>query len=784
MRNPEILAPAGSFEALRAACWAGADAVYLGGTSFSARASAANFDHEQLSRAILFAHRSNVKVFVTVNTLLKQSEVEEAVTFLGELYNMGADAVIIQDLGLLRLAAEHVPRLERHASTQTTTTSLAGVAALKELGAQRVVLARELEAYEVREISAANILPVEIFIHGALCVAYSGQCLLSSIIGGRSGNRGQCAQPCRLPFSGPVKYPLSPRDLCLIDHVPELLTLGASSWKIEGRLKRPEYVAEVVSTYRKAIERALQGGEYSVSEADKTRLSQAFNRNFTTGYLHGQPKGELYSGTRPDNRGVAVGVVSAVTGSAFRVRFSTPVGEGDICDLGSQDSSFSISEPVPANKELEFHTDGKAQILLGAVVSRIIHAQRNKELSQSIEVYEPKSTEVDFEVSGAVGEPLYLRACAVGSCVETTGSNSLEASRSVDNSKGMIDRQLQKLGGTGFVARDLKVFVGPNTFVSVGEINASRRTAINELTEQLWGQPNKLPAPSLSILSRMPQQKSGSPLLGVSVIDLEEAHAAEEAGADYLIFGREWLDGSVENTWCHFEAIWNNCSKDVILRLPRIMHTQEEANWRLINPEGMPMLVSSPGAARLAQEFTNNVYGDTGLNVMNTSSITAVKGLRAVALSHELNRSEIIDLAERSALDTEVVVHGRQLLMAHANCIWSTHCRGKGSCHQSSVLIDRKGAEFTVATDYACRSYILNSQVLSLIDAIPTLARAGVNRLRIEAAGAGPGLIHKTVSLYRQALGVQGDRERITVLRGNLAQAWGILTRGHWQRGV
>ncbi|KAF0194883.1 MAG: collagenase-like protease [Bacillota bacterium] len=784
MHIPELLAPAGSFEALRAACWAGADAVYLGGKNFSARASAANFDNEQLAQAILFAHRSNVKVYVTVNTLLKQSEVEAAVAFLCELHNMGADAVIIQDLGLLRLAAEHVPRLERHASTQTTTTSLWGVAALKELGAHRVVLARELEAVEVREIVSANILPVELFIHGALCVAYSGQCLLSSIIGGRSGNRGQCAQPCRLPFSGPVKYPLSPRDLCLIEHVPELLTLGASSWKIEGRLKRPEYVAEVVSIYRKAIERAILGGEYSVSDTDKTRLLQAFNRDFTIGYFHGPPKGDFYSGTRPDNRGVAVGVVSSATGSAFRVRFSTPVGEGDICDLGFQDSSFTISERAAANEELEFQTDGKVQVQLGAVVSRIIDAQRYRELAQSIERYEPQATEVDFEVSGAVGEPIYLRACAGGSCAEIIGSNVLEASRSADNSRGMIDRQLQKLGGTAFVARDIQVFLGPNTFIAVGDINASRREVINELTEKLWGQTDKMPMPSLFMQVGKHKRNSNIPLLGVSVADLEEARAAEAAGADYIIYGREWLDVSAESAWRQFEAIWNNSSKDAILRFPRIMHTTDERNWRLIRPEGMSMMVSSPGAARLAQEFTNNIYGDTGLNIMNSSSIRAIKGLRAVALSHELNRSEIIDLAERSELDIEVVVHGRQLLMVHANCTWSPHCRGKDACRQSDVRVDRKGAEFPIATDYGCRSYVLNSQVLSLIDAIPTLTRAGVSRLRIEAAGASPSLVHKTVSLYRQALSIQSDRERIVVLRGNLAQEWGILTRGHWQRGV
>lgn len=784
MQSPELLAPAGSFDALRAACWAGANAVYLGGKSFSARASATNFDNDELERAILFAHRSNVKVYVTVNTLLKQGEVEAAVTFLSELYNMGADAVIIQDLGLLKLAAEYVPRLERHASTQTTTTSLAGVAALWGLGAQRVVLARELEAVEVRQIVSANILPVEIFIHGALCVAYSGQCLLSSIIGGRSGNRGQCAQPCRLPFDGPVKYPLSPRDLCLIEHVPELLTLGASSWKIEGRLKRPEYVAEVVSTYRKAIERAMHGGQYSVSEQDKARLLQAFNRDFTKGYIHGQPRGDFYSGERPDNRGVTVGVVTSATGSAFRVRFNTPVGAGDICDLGIHNGTFTISERAAAYEEQDFRTDGRIQPQQGALVSRVIHAERNNTLMSNIDSFSPKPTEVDFEVSGTVGEAIFLRACSSGVCVESVGSNALEASRSVDNSRGMIDRQLQKLGGTAFVARDIQVFLGPNTFVSVGEINSSRREVIHELTEKLWGQPKKMATPSLSVPVGGKKRDRDQPLLGVSVADVEEARAAEAAGVDYLIYGREWLDGSVESAWHQFEAIWNNSSNDVILRFPRVMHTAEEQHWRHISPEGLPIMVSSPGAAHLAFEFTNKVYGDTGLNVMNSYSCEAIKSLSAVAISHELNRSEVIDLVGSSKVDLEVVVHGRQLLMVHANCTWSPQCTGKGACQQNGVLVDRKGAEFPIATDHRCRSYVLNSQVLSLIDTIPTLTRAGASRLRIEAAGAGASRIYKTVSLYRQALSIQGDRERMAILRGSLAQDWGILTRGHWQRGV
>ncbi|MBT9152780.1 MAG: putative protease YdcP [Firmicutes bacterium] len=235
MQKPELLAPAGSFLALRAAVAAGADAVYLGGVKYSAREGAENFTLESIAEAVLLAHRSKVKVYVTVNTLQKDEEIEGALEFLRSVYNLGVDAAIVQDLGLADLARQHLPRLPLHASTQMTATSLLGVQALRKRGFARVVLARELTKFQIKEIIAAEILPCEIFVHGALCMAYSGQCLFSSLVGARSGNRGQCAQPCRLPYtskSAPWTYPLSPKDLSLVDCLGEVLALGCASRRL------------------------------------------------------------------------------------------------------------------------------------------------------------------------------------------------------------------------------------------------------------------------------------------------------------------------------------------------------------------------------------------------------------------------------------------------------------------------------------------------------------------------------------------------------------------------
>lgn len=269
MKKVELLAPAGNLESLYAAVQAGADAIYLGGNKFSARAYASNFDDKTMEEAVEYCHLYNVKVYVTINTIMKEKELKEACKYAEFLYNVGVDALIIQDIGLASLLREKLPELELHASTQMTVHNGEAALSLSKLGFKRIVLSRELSLKEIEYISKTLKIETEIFIHGALCVCYSGQCLMSSMIGGRSGNRGRCAQPCRLPYEIVNKkdkdkdkgYILSPKDMCTIEDIKEIIESGASSLKIEGRMKRPEYVAGVVSEYRNVIDNFYQDGK-------------------------------------------------------------------------------------------------------------------------------------------------------------------------------------------------------------------------------------------------------------------------------------------------------------------------------------------------------------------------------------------------------------------------------------------------------------------------------------------------------------------------------------------
>lgn len=317
----ELLAPAGSWEALEAAVNAGANAVYMGGKAFGARAYASNFDREEMAKAVYFAHMHRVRLYITVNTLVDDSELEELADYLLFLNNVGVDGIIVQDMGVIRLACRLVPQLPLHASTQMTLTNSSGVDFAAEAGMERSVLARELSLKEI-QAACSRGSEIETFIHGALCVCYSGQCLMSSLIGGRSGNRGRCAQPCRLPYKllngkgedmlagkDAGQYLLSPKDMNTLAILPQMIETGVVSYKIEGRMKRPEYVAVVVDAYRRAMDSYL-AGDYQVPPEDLANIEQIFNRDFTTAYLTNRPGKEMMSDRRPNNRGVLIGRVA------------------------------------------------------------------------------------------------------------------------------------------------------------------------------------------------------------------------------------------------------------------------------------------------------------------------------------------------------------------------------------------------------------------------------------------------------------------------------------------
>ena len=306
----ELLSPVGDFECLKAAVQNGADAVYLGSASFSARAFATNFDDEALEKAITYAKLRGVKTNLTLNTLIKNDEMPQAIELAKKAYELGIDAIIIQDLGLARYLIKNFPGLAIHASTQMSVHNLEGVLALQKMGFSRVVLSRELSLQEIEYICQNSDIEIEVFVHGALCVSYSGQCLFSSMVGGRSGNRGKCAQPCRLPYELMENdktinkgYLLSPRDLCGLEYLPQLVNAGVSCLKIEGRMKTPEYVATVTRIYRKYLDLAISGETFEISQQDKNDLLQVFNRGgFSSGHLAPNANKDLVYKTKSNNR--------------------------------------------------------------------------------------------------------------------------------------------------------------------------------------------------------------------------------------------------------------------------------------------------------------------------------------------------------------------------------------------------------------------------------------------------------------------------------------------------
>ena len=363
----EILSPAGSYESLKAAIAAGADAVYLGGTRFGARAFADNLDEETLLEVIDYVHLHGRKVYLTVNTLLKESELKnELYDYLLPYYKQGLDAVIVQDIGVLKFIREHFPDLPIHASTQMTITDVLGAKFLEKQGVERVVTSREMHINEIKEITEQTNLEIESFVHGALCYCYSGQCLYSSLIGGRSGNRGQCAQPCRLPYKvegeKEAQYVLSLKDICTLEFIPELVDAGIYSFKIEGRMKKPEYVALVTAMYRKYVDLYLKHGKngFRVDPKDKERLMDLYNRGGShEGYYRTQNGRDMVSLKRPNHAGVPVLKVLKYNGKTATAKVITDLNPGDVIELPDGKENYTFANGAKKGQTISFATHKK-----------------------------------------------------------------------------------------------------------------------------------------------------------------------------------------------------------------------------------------------------------------------------------------------------------------------------------------------------------------------------------------------------------------------------------------
>lgn len=492
MEKAELLAPCGGMEQLKAAIEAGADALYLGGKFFNARMGAGNFDEYELKEAVDYAHLRGVKVYVTLNTLIFDCELKEALEYAAKLYSYNVDALIIQDLGLGKLIRENIPDFELHLSTQATVYNASGAGNAVRMGFKRVVAAREMSLEEIR--SMCDVCETEVFVHGAICMCYSGQCQMSRVLGGRSANRGTCAQPCRLPYkdeNGNIGYYLSPKDLSYIEHIPELIEAGVRSFKIEGRMKSPEYVAEVTAIFRKYIDLYYSGSTFDVEESDKERLRQIFSRGeFTDGFLS-QKTEDILVEEIPKHNGILAGhVVGRGKRKTLRVKLIKPINIGDGVEIRGGKGS---KKRICGNIVTFISNLGNHEYIIGDIDGDVrcgdfVFKTSDKGQMQNARKLirnDTKRIPVRMTFFAHVGKPPVLSAVCGKFNVTVEGTNLVEEAVKSPIKGERVKTQLQKTGGSTFVVESVKIKLIGNCGISVSHINQLRREALNRLKDQI-----------------------------------------------------------------------------------------------------------------------------------------------------------------------------------------------------------------------------------------------------------------------------------------------------------
>lgn len=724
--TPEILAPAGSVEALRAAFLAGADAVYIGGERFGARAYADNPDDDTLLACIELAHRLDKKLYLTVNTLIKEREMEDLVSWLAPFYDSGLDAAIVQDLGVFSVLRRAYPELPLHLSTQMAVTGACGAALLEQAGARRVIPARELSLPEIREIRKTTGLEIECFVHGAMCYSYSGRCLMSSLIGGRSGNRGRCAGICRLPFSeggrtrGREEYPLSMKDLCAIDHLSELLDAGVTSFKIEGRMKRPAYTAEVVRLYRKYLDRCLSGDSGVRAEpSDKKRLLALFNRDgFTSGYYHQKNGREMIA----------------------------------LENEKQQESRSQQAQEIYAEVEQQLEKRERAGGLQSAVRGTL-----------TVRPGEPLQLEMAAEIADEV-----FRVRATGAEVQRAERQPLTKER--------LLRQMQKTGGAPYRFLELEIRMAGDAFLPISEINAVRRRAFERMDASLrehFARRREGTVPPAG--KELSPDGAQPPELWATVENAEQFHAIRDIrGLAGIYVPIDLLAGETTLFAADREDGVRICAA-----LPQVVRGGQAARIREMAEkisrdfEGVGFLARDlEGLAVLMEGISpDRLIADAELYTMNRAARDYFGGkvFRATA-PLELNAHE---LSERGCAGDEVVVYGRAPLMISAQCVQKT---GHGCDRAGRVLelVDRKGARFPVVCScHFCYNTIYNSLPTSLLGDLPAVCSLKPAVLRMDF----------TVESGREAAEVvrQFARSLLQKQTGTLPQK---TTRGHFHRGA
>jgi U32 family peptidase len=792
LRQPELLAPAGHWDCAKAAVENGADAIYFGLDRFNARMRSQNFTESDLPALMDFLHRRGVKGYVTFNTLIFPSELKEAEQYLRTIIAAGVDAAIVQDVGICRLIRYLSPDFPIHASTQMTVTSAAGVRFAQDLGCQLVVLARECSIPEINKIQTQlgeqNLsLPLEVFVHGALCVAYSGQCLTSESLGGRSANRGECAQACRMPYEmivdgeklelGDRSYLLSPQDLAGLDVLPELMQAGVSCLKIEGRLKAPEYVANVTRVYRQAIDRVL-GQDTTTALSDQYNLEMAFSRGLYTGWFKGIDNQELVHARFGKKRGVYLGEVSQINGDKIRLKLEAPLklGDGVVFDCGhpeAPEEGGRIYAIDPAGKDV-WITFGRdrlnfRRIHVGDKLWKTSDPELDRHVRQTYEGDTPKFQQpIAMEIHGSEGDVLIAIARdPQGHIVQVESEIPLSAAHTQPLTTEKLEAQLGRLGNTPFKLGTLTNNLEGDVMIPVSALNRMRREIVERMEEgRSRPQPWTLNATATAqdLLPSLPATLQTQPELIVLVRKLEQIQAALNTGIQtlYCEFEDPRAYGEAVEI---FRQSQTTPEQTIWVAPPRITKSGEQ--WileqvRRSNADGY--LVRNYDHLNF---FANDrCIGDFSLNVANAIAATHFRtfGLERLTASYDLNIQQLSDLLQSCPPDwLEITIHQHMPMFHMEHCVFCAFLsEGKDfrdcgrPCDTHEVkLRDRAGAEHILQADAGCRNTVFNSTAQTGAEYIHSLIKAGSRHFRIEFLQESPSQVTQTLEQYQKLLAGQ-----------------------------
>ncbi len=702
---PELLAPAGSLNALIAAISNGADAVYLGLNKFGARAYAENFTLEELKTAIEYAHLRNVKLYVTMNTIVYDDELPEAYQQIDSLYLLGVDGLILQDLALFTYVKDTYPSMEAHCSTQMGIDDVNGVLFFKKLKADRIVLARELPLEQIKKIKQQTNMPLEIFIHGALCVSYSGNCLMSGLIGYRSGNRGRCVGSCRKKYALintttqeclSDSYILSMKDLKTIEHISELSF--ADSLKIEGRMKEPEYVANVVHLYRKALDKTLNPNEID-------NLYKTFHRTYTKGYLFQEDKKTITNDLKPNNFGYKIGTITKKTKIGYEIRLIQPLNQFDVIriDHNNKDINLTITKLYDEKDNLISTSSTFCYIKIKESLSIGDTVYKTKDISyyKSLNLTkEYKKFPIRLTISGQPNSPLYIIAECENKTIEIESDFLLQQATTSPTTKTLFYQQFNRLTNTIYYMDSLEYYI-KDCFIPVAKINELRRKTIEKINLIRLSTRHALPIKKETFLPLFFPQET--PELAVYCTTKEQYEAALSLNIKTIYY------------------------KDSIVR-------RNQTDYKQRSNE---LLIGGYGGIYYYKN-TNSFITDYSLNVVNYKTVYLLHkmGAKRVTLSYEINEKQIKTLIQNYVSHVGGYPNLELIVYGHAPMMFTKYCPLKtknqcGICRTNSYILKDDYGSFPILNHDDCTTTILNGKILNLIDHLDSISSIHTYRIQL-----------------------------------------------------